>query len=398
MTQSNSSQKIEVALAIPMGVPHLGRVVHGVREYAKQRTQWRFVVSPETHDLPPRLLSGWRGQGVIALSNKLDDERILRALECPVVNISGAMERSRFPRVRNDYGGIGATGATYLWNRGFRRFGFYGVEGLWYSQQIETGFCQRLARTGVLAEALRGRNSIDGPSFWSEGQEQLDDWLLSMRPPYAVMAAHDPRGAMVVRACERIGLKVPSDVAVLGVNDDTGTCETCYPSLSSVERNGFEVGVLAARQLDALMSGKSVDNELVVPHGEVSERESTRTLALDHPALETAVNFVEERYRKPITVEQMAEASGKSRRWLEEAFRERLNCSPSEFLQRRRIETVLERQRQDGSLSIGALANLAGFSGPRQLNAAFKRRFGKVLKEYLGELGASQRLSGAKRG
>lgn len=375
-------QNREIALAIPMGVPHLARVVHGIREYAKLKTQWSFLISPETHNLPPRSLSGWSGGGVIALINTADDERVLEQLSCPVVNLSGATEQTRFPRVRNDYKAIGEAGAAYLRNRGFKRFAFYGVEGLWYSSQIEQGFCQCVERKNLSAQVLHGVSTIDGVSRWNDGQEQLDAWLLSMKPPFAVMAAHDPRGAMVIRACERTGLKVPANVAVIGVNDDAGTCETCRPTLTSIERNGFEVGFRAAEQLDALIQGEAATKETVLPHGEVFERQSTQALALEHPALAAAVRFVEERFRKPITVEQMADASGKSRRWLEEAFRESLNCSPSEFLQRHRVEIVL-KQVEEGSLqSIGTLAHGAGFSGPRQLNAAFSRRFGKSFKEH----------------
>ncbi|MBK1879850.1 AraC family transcriptional regulator [Pelagicoccus mobilis] len=377
------NRKTEVALAIPMGVPHLGRVVHGIREYAKMRTQWRFLISPETHDLPPRSLVGWRGCGVIALSNSEEDEQVLSSLNCPVVNISGALERSSFPRVRNDYRAIGESGAAYLWERGFRRYGFYGVEGLWYSREIESGFRGYLEKKRVSIKRLQGASSIEGKALWEEGQEQLDAWLLSQKPPFAVMAAHDPRGAMVIRSCERVGLKVPMDVAVLGVNEDSGTCETCRPALSSIERNGFEVGFRAAETLDAMIRGESVAKETILPHGNICDRESTQTLALEHPALESAVRFVEKRYRKPITVEQMAEASGKSRRWLEQAFREHLDCSPSEFLERYRVGVVVKRLEDGIGLSVGMFANEAGFSGPRQLNAAFRRSFGKSLKEYM---------------
>jgi len=382
MAKNHSKPKNEIALAIPLGVPHLGRAVQGIREYAKLRADWRFLISPETHHLPPASLAGWKGQGVIALCNTKKDEAVLKNLDCPVINISGALSSSAFPRVRNDYRGIGALGASFLRDRGFRRVGFYGVEGLWYSGEIEQGFCEWTSERGVSASVLRGQSTIEGVMHWNDGQEELENWLLSMKPPFAVMAAHDPRGAMVIRACERVGLKVPSDVAVIGVNDDASTCETCRPELTSIERNGLAVGFKAAEQLDALLKGKSIPWETILSQGEVRERESTHALGIDHPALIAAVRFIEARYRKAITVEQMADASGKSRRWLEEAFRVGLNCSPSEFLERKRIEVVLKRMEARPALSVGALASEAGFSGTRQLNAAFSRRFNRTFKQF----------------
>ena len=371
----------EVALAIRLGIPHLERVAHGIRQYARTRTSWRFLVSPETHDLPPAALKGWSGDGVIALCNTDSDERVLRSLRCPVVNISGALRTTKFPRVRNDYREIGRMGAAFLRGRGFRRFGFYGVEDVWYSEQIEAGFREFADELKFPVEVLHSANTMEGVVRWDEGQEDLERWLLSLAPPFAVMAAHDPRAAMVIRGCERVRLNVPRDVAVLGVNEDTVTCETCHPSLTSIERNGFEVGWRAAETLDKLMRGKRVPEELVIPPGKVCERESCRTLAVDSPELAEAIRFVESHCRKPLGVEQIAAACGRSRRWLEEAFRRELNCSPADFLRRQRVQLALRRLAEEPGVPLGVLAQECGFSGTRQLNAAFKREQGKAVRE-----------------
>ncbi len=372
----------EIALAIRVGVPHLGRVAQGIRDYADSETDWRFLISPETHDLPPSSLEGWSGDGVIAQCNTIEEERILTALNCPVVNISGALRETRFPRVLNDYRDIGRRAAEFLRERGFRRFGFYGVEAVWYSEEIETGFCDSIESFGFLVARLRSASTIEAVPRWDHGQEALEAWLLSQKPPFAVMAAHDPRATMVIRACERVGLRVPTDVAVIGVNDDTVTCETCRPTLTSIRRNGHQVGRLAAETLDRLIRGETVDRESIIPAEDIRERESTRTLAIDHPALAAAVQFVETHFREAIGVDQIVEASNQSRRWLEEAFRKELNCSPSEFLKRARVNAVVERLREQKNIGPGQLAAECGFSGTRQLNAAFEREKGVGVRQF----------------
>ena len=82
-------QPLEIALAINVGVTHLERVVRGIRDYAERHTNWRFLISPETHYLSPTALEGWNGDGVIALANTPEDIRVLKSLNCPVVNLSG---------------------------------------------------------------------------------------------------------------------------------------------------------------------------------------------------------------------------------------------------------------------------------------------------------------------
>ncbi|MEM1296202.1 MAG: substrate-binding domain-containing protein, partial [Verrucomicrobiota bacterium] len=379
----------EIALAIRVGVPHLERVAQGIREYAHHHTEWRFLISPETHDLPPASLEGWKGQGVIALCNTVEEEDVLEGLHCPVVNISGALESTRFPRVRNDYQAIGRKAAKFLRTRGFRRFGFYGVADVWYSQQIETGFGQEIRDQGFDPAILRSPSSLRGIQRWNHGQDELEKWLRGLSPPFAILAAHDPRATMVIRACERIGLRVPEDVAVMGVNEDTVTCETSRPTLTSLERNGKTVGWRIAETLHQLIQGEAVEAERVVPPGEVYERESTQTLAVDHPGLVLVVESIRAHYQQPLSVEHLAAVAGKSRRWLEEIFREELNASPAVFLERVRVEEARKRLEEDPSIALGFLATECGFSGTRQLNMAFQRIHHCRPREFVGEVGAA---------
>ncbi len=384
--QTTEHRRHEIALAIRVGVPHLGRVVQGIRDYAGRETNWHFLISPETHDLPPLSLKGWQGDGVIAQCNTREEEKVLADLNCPVVNISGALPQTCFSRVRNDYREIGAKGAAFLRERGFRRFGYYGVEEVWYSLEIETGFCDAIDRLGFQVETLRSPSSIDGIASWDHGQEELEDWLLSIQPPFAVMAAHDPRATMVIRACERVGLRVPADVAVLGVNDDTITCETCLPSLSSIRRNGHEVGEQAAEMLHRLIRGNATASEIVIVPEEVTERDSSRTLAVEHPSLKAAIQYIRTQYHNALSIDQIAAATDKSRRWLEEAFRNELNSSPAEFLSRTRVEAARELFEENPATGLGVVASQCGFSGTRQLNTAFLRELDYSARKYQEEL------------
>jgi LacI family transcriptional regulator len=381
----------EIALAMRVGVPHIGRVAQGIRDYAAEETDWRFLISPETHDLPPESLKGWHGAGVIAQCNTEEEERVLARIGCPVVNLSGVLRKTRFPRVRNDYRGMGARGGMLLLDRGFRRFGFYGVEDVWYSEEIEAGYRDAIERCGFRVETLRSQSSIKGALRWDHGQEELDGWIRSMQPPFAVMAAHDPRATMVIRACERVGLRVPADVAVVGVNDDAVTCETIRPSLTSIRRNGHEVGRKAAQTLERMISGRDVSDEIIIPDGGVSERDSTQTLVIHHPALAAAVEFVDAHFHLNVGVTQMVESSGRSRRWLEDTFRRELRCSPAEFLKRCRVKAVVQRLSRRERSTLGVLAAQCGFSGTRQLNAAFEGETGLSVKQFVELRSAGER-------
>ena len=385
MSSSPSSEHLEIALAIQVGVPHLERVAQGIRDYARTQPSWRFLLNPETHHLQPTALKGWRGDGVIALCNTQEDVEVLESLDCPVLNISGVLRDTPFPRVRNNYSELGRMAARFFRERGYRRLGFYGMKDVWYSEEIERGFREVIESQGLELQTHLGSSSLQQSPSWNHGQDELESWLASFTPPFSILAAHDPRAAMVVRACERNGLHLPSDAGVLGINDDTITCETCRPQLSSIDRNSRELGWTVAMTLDQMIRGETVRDEIIIPPGDLHERKSTGAIVTEHPALTAAVQFAGSHYAEPINVDQMASAAGRSRRWLEEAFRRELDRSPAEFLQRVRVDAATIRLEQEPSLNLGLLAADCGFSGTRQLNAAFLRLHGLSVRPYVNE-------------
>lgn len=378
---------LEIALAINVGITHLERVVRGIRDYAERHTNWRFLISPETHYLPPTALEGWDGDGVICLANSAEDIRILRSLKCPVVNLSGAAEDPVFPRVRPDYQRIGQMAAWHLLDRGYRRFGFYGVTDVWYSSCYESGFRNELEARGLDCSVLHVPATFGQKTRWDTGQGELELWLGTLKPPFAVMAAHDPRAAMVIRACERVGLRVPEDIAVIGVNNDTTACESCRPPLTSIERNDTEIGTQAARLLDRLIQNKPIPpEERIVEPGALRERSSTDSLAVDHPDLLTAVEWVRENYREPVGVSDMVDSNSRSRRWLEDAFLEQLGCTPRSFIFRLRIREAKRLLTEEPDLTPGDVAKRCGYSGTRQMNAHFRTELGVAAKDFIKEV------------
>ena len=132
------------------------------------------------------------------------------------------------------------------------------------------------------------------------------------------------------------------------------------------------------------ISGASVPEETLVPPGEIHERESTQLFTTDHPRLGTAIKFVGARFVDVYSVEQIAAASGKSRRWLEAIFRQELGCSPAKFLKRRRVQAAIGRLSNAPNVALGVLARQCGFTNTRQLNAAFREVVGMSVKEFKG--------------
>jgi LacI family transcriptional regulator len=119
------------------------------------------------------------------------------------------------------------------------------------------------------------------------------------------LAVQDYRARVVIEECDRLGLNIPHDVAVIGMEDAPTLCEFCRPTLSSVSRISWRLGFETAAMLDQLMDGKPRPPEVVVPSDGVVARQSTDTIAVDDRHLAAAVHFIHDHLSEPFGVDRM---------------------------------------------------------------------------------------------
>ena len=91
----------------------------------------------------------------------------------------------------------------------------------------------------------------EGDDF-DDFQDRLREWVRKLPKPAAVMAVSDMRAADVINACKAEGILVPSQVAVVGVDNDISQHGKCRMSISSVVLNMNMMGRQAVRELDFL--------------------------------------------------------------------------------------------------------------------------------------------------
>lgn len=373
-----------IALALPLGVPHLEEVVHGIRAYGQKHAGWDFVTSPETHSIPVGTLAGWDGDGVIGMVSAPADLGVVKALPCPVVNLSGAIANPGLPRVRVDYERAGELAAEHLLNRGFERFAFYGLKDVYFARSCLDGFRSRVERHGARCCVYEDPPTFGVARPWKHDRDALAKWLKSLELPIGLMASHDPRAVMVVQACRRVGLRVPEDVAVIGFNNDIQSCEFCDPPLTSVARPGGKIGFEAAALLDRLIGGAAPpEQDILFPPEGVVERASTNTVAVDdHQVLGQAIRYIQQHIGQSIGVEDILRHVDVSRRWLEMAFKQKLHTSPHAYISQERVKKAKTLLAQPRKLRLKQVALDCGFSSTRQMSAIFERHTGMSVRDY----------------
>jgi LacI family transcriptional regulator len=198
-----------------------------------------------------------------------------------------------------------------------------------------------------------------------------------------LFAVTDYRARQVLDACRQMGVRVPQQVAVIGVDNEEVICVHVQPQLSSVARNNQQEGYHAAAMLDRLIHSKAVDavEEMIPPLGVVA-RESTDTVAFKDSRLSAAVEYLNKHIEDPIGVQQLAAHVGVSRRWMEYAFRDALGESPYQYIRNRRLRLAQHLLEEEPDTKIYQVARRTGFSSAEQFSMAFGQEFGVSPREY----------------
>ncbi len=107
------------------------------------------------------------------------------------------------------------------------------------------------------------------------------DWIVSLPKPVGVLACNDFRAQQVLNACRDIGLLVPDEVAVVGVDNDDIVCDLAEPPLTSVAPDTRRIGYEAAALLERMMRGEPPPAKtILVPPLSLVARRSSDALAI----------------------------------------------------------------------------------------------------------------------
>lgn len=325
--------------------------------------------------------------GVIFSSDSPETVAEVVATGKPCVNISNHRRgHPRAPVVGTDDEAIGALVAEHYLSRGFRNFAFFSQIEVAYFEPRQRSFVKALANAGfscaVGPPLEAGEHSPGVKPVMDEDQSwesRAGRWLASLPRPLAVFAPYDWHARQAVTACQLVGLAVPADVSVIGVDNDEVTCTSIWPPLSSVDPHAAHVGREALALLRSMiLNGGPVPPEpiLVAPVGIVTRASSSES-AVEDPDVASAVRFIQANIHKRITVDDVVRHVVVSRRTLERRFLMTLGRSPMEELRRCRIERAKQLLIQT-DLDLAEVARRSGLIRQQRLCSVLKSTTGQT--------------------
>jgi LacI family transcriptional regulator len=384
-----------VALLIESSRSYGRELLMGIARYVRIHGPWSIEFEegdPGEHF--PKWFGRWKWDGIIARISTPAMAEVVRRTGVPVVDLSGILPEAHFPQIRSDEQSVGRMAAEHLIERGFKNFAFCGFNGTDWSDLRRASFERRVSEAGFPCQAfenpsMRSFSTLDYEEHGERHERDLMTWLQSLPKPCGLMACNDARGRQVLNCCREVGVAVPDEVAVIGVDKDEIFCELSDLPLSSVILNTQQIGFEAAALLARLMAGESAEpaSILVKPMG-VMSRQSTDVLAIDDRHIAAALKQIREQACDGLDVGSILQTVPLSRSVLERRFSQILGISPKAEILRVRLDRVC-RLLAESDLPLAEVAEKAGFEHPEYMSRLFKKKMGITPGEFRKNPGSS---------
>ncbi|MDR3211151.1 MAG: LacI family DNA-binding transcriptional regulator [Planctomycetota bacterium] len=172
---------------------------------------------------------------------------------------------------------IGRTAAEYLIGKGHRRIAYLTLTKNIIATKLRTcGFMQAVKAAGLPAAGVSVRPSR---RITSKGDEislagkMICELFDAPGEPTAILAANDPEAMPIMASLRRLGLSIPGDVSVLGIDDYRLICERMDPPLTSIGLPYYEMG---RRAVELLLQPEEPGRDVRIERipGPLVERES----------------------------------------------------------------------------------------------------------------------------
>lgn len=357
----------------------------GIFNYANSGKDWDIQLIPlvvsagNTCELPAALTEARSGDvdGIITgiPSHTLGFERLVHSGIPLVLNNHPSSwsppDKAPITILYDDNVAIGKMGAQYFHSKGhFQSYAFVRTQLKSYWETYRhRGFGLGLARWKTL------------PRSHAIGRPDFDRWLQDLPKPAAVMTVYDGDAINVIETCHRLKIKVPEQVAILGVDNDEFFCKACRPQISSVQTNNIEMGRRAAAELDRLMRTGKPGKTIFIKPVSIIERDSTRTIPPAGHLIEAGLNFIRDNYRDNITVADVAKHLGVSESLMRLRFRSIHGKSVRDILIAVRIEKAKQLLGSTRK-PIGQIATEVGFASLQRFSHCFAEQLAMSPSEW----------------
>jgi len=379
---------IKIILLTDFGEEYGTSLLKGVTRYSQEHGPFAFCRMPiyyrETRGMNGILkwAKEWKANGILGQFYNNSSLELLWNEGIAVV-AQDFKERHEFvPNITGDYLKTGRMGAEYFLRKGYEHFAFYGFRNIVWSRERAQGYEQRLAKEGHDVHYFEHKRKFKSRELWFYKPSALSKWLKSLPKPIGLMACDDNQGMHITEACRLAKIRIPEEVAVLGVDNDEMLCNLSDPPLSSIGLDTVKGGYEAARLLHTMIKTKNKQfYDIVVGPTTIVTRNSTDIYAAKDTYIGSALKYIHNNIEKNLKVEDVLKQVPLSRRSLEKRFQKVTGYPVYEYIFNLRIEKFTQKLL-DTDLSIFEIAMDLGLNDGKNIARQFRQIKGCTPTEY----------------
>lgn len=239
-----------------------------------------MLITPPVHvaSQTPQFVQMARAREVdgVLVVGVVDGRWVLEAMDAgtPVVLLDHWFHDLPIPAVVNDNVGGAYRATRYLAALGHTRIGLVGAAVDYpLGRESHEGHLRALVEMGLPRDPdLEILIPIDAEI----ARQRTPKFFTLAKPPTAIVAVTDFQALGVVRGARELGLAIPEDLSVIGM-DDIDLATVTDPPLTTVRVQKEEMGRRAAHMLLDLIKGHTVDPGVVILPNEIVVRGTTTT-------------------------------------------------------------------------------------------------------------------------
>lgn len=252
------------------------RIIEGAEHEARRHGYYLFSASAEDEDtfatLVDQLVTSRRTEGLLVINPYADGRHRHLPANVPTVYVGARPRQEAVDSVALDDEGAARIATEHLLAQGHRRIALIcGPMSEDCSQDRLAGYQAALAAAGIAIDPCLVQegdwSATSGYQAWQR--------LATLRDrPTAVFAQNDRMAVGVLRAVREAGLRVPDQVAVIGV-DDMPLASYFDPALTTMRQDLAEIGRVAAQLLLRAVADPTAPRQHLRLPADLIIREST---------------------------------------------------------------------------------------------------------------------------
>ena len=364
------------------------RFLRGILNYSQSTEQWVVCKMPPAYKRQLGIegvvawAKEWRADVVIAQFEPDDDVSLFRKNGIVALAQDYIAKFDNIPNITGDYIRTGTMAAEYFLSKGYTNFGFFGYNGVCWSDERCDAFRTRVKESYPDDADFYMYDGQNIDNMWYYDQSELTAWLKSLPKPIAIMACDDNQGNILLQACELCGIHVPFDVAIIGVDNDEILCNMSNPSMSTInvdiERGGAATAAMAERMVK---DHSYMGEDIVLQPLFVVERLSSSIFATNDKEVLMAIRYIHAHLDTKISVSDILDCVPISRRLLENRFKKMTGMTIYNYISAKRINRFAQLLLSTND-SVSDIAARLDECDTKSISRRFKEFKGCTPTEY----------------